>query len=194
MGEDFPGRGRGDQAQVGAAGRGPGGVRGGLLPGLVQVDLAGAELQGAAPGAEGDRAHAQDPLVEAGGLVQVGDGQDQVVQAGDADRWHLLSRRDPPAGVSAGLLAPGLPGGTGEPVPGAGEKLPQRRAMPGGHGRVVPDHIELVSGGQLGEGADIRLWRRVRAAGEPVPERHRSGLFEGWVHGRPVAAAVQVGQ
>ena len=66
--------------------------------------------------------------------------------------------------------------------------------MPCGHGRVVPDHIKLVSGGQLGVGADIRLWQQVRAAGEPVPERYRSGLFEGWVHGRPVAAAVQVDQ
>ena len=86
MGEDFPGRGRGDQAQVRAAPRGPGGVRGDLLPGLVQVDLAGAEFQGAAPGAEGDRAHAQHPLVEASRLVEVGDGQDQVVQAGDGHR------------------------------------------------------------------------------------------------------------
>ena len=61
-------------------------VRGDVLPGLVQVDFAGAELQGAAPGAERDRAHAQDPLVEVSALVQVGDGQDQVVEAGDGDR------------------------------------------------------------------------------------------------------------
>jgi len=61
-------------------------VRGDLLPGLVQVDLAGAELQRAAAGAEGDRAHPQHPLVEASGPVQVGDRQDQVIQADDGDR------------------------------------------------------------------------------------------------------------
>ena len=194
MGEDLSGRSRSDQAQVRAAPRGPGGVRGDFLPGPVQVDLADAEVQGAAPGAEGDRAHAQDPLVEVSALVQVGDGQDQVVQAGDGDRWPLPSVFLPVGGVSAGLLAPGVPGSIGEPLPCACEELPQRRAMPGGHGRVVPDHVEFVGGSQLGECADIRLWRRMRAAGEPVPEGHRSGLFEGWVHSSPVAAAVQVDQ
>lgn len=88
MGEDLFRRRGGDQADICAAGRGAGGVRRDLLACLVQVDLAGAELEGAAPGAEGDRAHAQHPLVEADGLAQVGDGQDEVVQAGDGDRRH----------------------------------------------------------------------------------------------------------
>jgi hypothetical protein len=57
-----------------------------LSPSLVQVDLAGAELQGAASGTERHRAHAQHAPVEPGGLLHVGDGQHEVIQAGDRDR------------------------------------------------------------------------------------------------------------
>jgi len=85
MGEDLIWRGGGEQAKVRAAGHRAGRVRGDLPPGLVQVDLAGAELQGTPPVSEDDGPHPEHPFVEAAGQVHVGDRQDKMVQAGDGD-------------------------------------------------------------------------------------------------------------
>jgi hypothetical protein len=58
----------------------------GIATGLVQVELVAAEPQGAAAGPEGDRLHAEHADVEVHGLVEVGHGQDQVIDAVDPHR------------------------------------------------------------------------------------------------------------
>jgi hypothetical protein len=73
-------------------------------PDWVQVDLAGAEGQRAAARAEGDRLHAQHPLVERDGPLGVGHGQHEMVQAGDGDRRHRGFLRHHP-NVSPWILA-----------------------------------------------------------------------------------------
>jgi hypothetical protein len=52
----------------------------------VQIELVGAEPQRAPAVPEGDRLHAEHAHVEVDGLVDVGDGQDQVVDAIDHHR------------------------------------------------------------------------------------------------------------
>ena len=71
----------GDEAQIGAAGRGTVGFRLELLTSPVQIDLAVAGGQGHPARAEPHRLHAQDPGVELHGGVDIGYGQYQMVQA-----------------------------------------------------------------------------------------------------------------
>lgn len=66
--------------------------RGAVRPGrelpadLVQVDLLPPEGEAPAAAGEGDRLHAQDPLVERQGAVDRGHGEDHVVQPVDSHR------------------------------------------------------------------------------------------------------------
>src|SRR4029453_4491700 len=53
---------------------------------LVGLELGAAEPQGRPGGAEGDWLHAEHADVEVDGLVEVGDGEDQVVDPVDDDR------------------------------------------------------------------------------------------------------------
>jgi len=58
----------------------------------------------------------------------------------------------------------------------------------------VPDHVEFVGRGQLGEGTDLLLWGCAGPAGEPVAEHHWAVIAEPGVDRGAVAAAVQVYQ
>ncbi len=95
MGDPAPQRRIGQEAEVGGTGYGAPGHRGEGRGGGVQVDLLGAEGQGVArrPAGrrEGDRGHAQGACVEGHAGVDVGDGQDQMVEPGEAWGGHGLS-------------------------------------------------------------------------------------------------------
>ena len=73
-----------DEAQVGAAGGGAVGVRGDRGVGGVEVDLLVAQAQCGAPPPEGHDVHPQDVRVEVDGGLDGGDGEDYVVDTGDA--------------------------------------------------------------------------------------------------------------
>src|SRR4029453_18452676 len=79
-------RGGGDQAHIGRSWGGSAGLGFQFATRLVQVKLVAAEPQGAAAGAEADRLHAQHADIEVDGLVDVGDGEDQVVDPVDDER------------------------------------------------------------------------------------------------------------
>jgi 8-oxo-dGTP pyrophosphatase MutT (NUDIX family) len=78
--------GRGDQADIDRSWSGSAGLGLQLVTRLVQVELVGAEAEGAAVGAEGDRLHAEHADIEVDGLVDVGNGEDQMVNAVDDHR------------------------------------------------------------------------------------------------------------
>src|ERR1700722_6091207 len=73
----------GDEAEIaGAGGRLVGDEAGGVV-GRVQVDLLLAEFEGGGPFPETNALHAEHLRVEVAGLGDVGDGQYEVVEAGD---------------------------------------------------------------------------------------------------------------
>jgi hypothetical protein len=96
--------------------------------GRMQVDLLLAELQRGTTGAEAHDLHAEHALVEVTAAVDVGDGEDQVVQAFEMDHARSVA---PPASSQCAVsgrwrcLAPGI-------------ALPQlnRRCAPSARGRA----------------------------------------------------------
>jgi hypothetical protein len=53
----------------------------------VEVELVPAEPKGATAAGEGDRLHAEHPDIEVHSLIDVGDGEDQMVDSIDDDRY-----------------------------------------------------------------------------------------------------------
>lgn len=80
----------GDEAEVCGAGRGTGCLGLELVSALVEIDFLVAEFEGGAA-VEGDDVHAEDFGVEVGGGVDVGDGQDEVVQLLEGEGHAALS-------------------------------------------------------------------------------------------------------
>src|SRR5262249_412192 len=112
LGHDLSdGRG-GDEAEVGGPRGGPGRV--GRVGGRrrVDVELLAPEAERAPPGAEADRLHPEDALVERDRRLDVADGQDQVVQAIDLHR-----RRGPAPAQTSPARTPASPVGGGSAAP-----------------------------------------------------------------------------
>src|SRR2546426_181566 len=82
-----------EQAHVGGPRRRPRGLGVELPPGLVQVDLLGAESQRRAPLAEDDDLHAQHALVKLSGGGDVAHGEDEVVEPVDLQTKTLSGRK-----------------------------------------------------------------------------------------------------
>jgi hypothetical protein len=72
-----------DEAQITRARRWLVGNEAGNFVGGVQVDLLLAKAQRGAPFAEGDDLHPQHPCIETAGARDIGDGQDEMIEAFD---------------------------------------------------------------------------------------------------------------
>ena len=71
----------GGEAQIGGTGRRIGGFRLEFVTDLMQIDLLITEAQRPPPTAKGDGLHPQHALVKSTGSLNIGDGQDKVVEA-----------------------------------------------------------------------------------------------------------------
>ncbi|KAG0751414.1 hypothetical protein G6F24_014347 [Rhizopus arrhizus] len=119
MGQHIGSRRARDQAQIGTARRGLRGVRLQRCTGRVQVDLLLAELQRSAAGAETHDLHAKHALIEVTAALDVGNGEDQMVEAVDEDHARSLTLRALPGCAASGRW-----------------RCRSRRASPGIHARL----------------------------------------------------------
>jgi hypothetical protein len=85
--------GRGDQTHINRSGCGSTGLGFQFVTRQVNVELVLAEPKGATASAEGDRLHAEHADIEVDGLLDVGDGKDQMVDPVDDDRCGWRSSR-----------------------------------------------------------------------------------------------------